>query len=155
MGTRYLHVDKCGAAGVYMNRVIYFFIVNIKSDVIVSVLMTNQWCPRENAPSFMYLPVPSLPVDDRLIERHYEYWLSTNDFDDDNQIGFWLYNAYKKSLPKEYKYLADRIMNILWAFGPELYAVKLKETVIGILSVSAKDFNFEPYFSRQLGGEQI
>lgn len=134
----------------------YIFLqLKINSDIIVSVSMTNQWCPRENAPHFMYLSVPSSLVDEKLIERHYEYWLSTNDFDDDKQIDFWLYNAYKKSLPVEYKYLADRIINIRWAFGAELYAVKLKETIMGILSVSEKDFDYEPYFSRQLGGEKI
>ena len=115
----------------------------------------NQWCPRENAPPFMYLPVPSYDVDEKQVNRHYEYWIETNDFDNDNQIGFWLYNAYKKALPKDYKYLADRIMNILWAYGNKSYAEKLKQTIIGILSVSDRDFDFEPYFAKQLGGEKI
>jgi hypothetical protein len=115
----------------------------------------NEWCPVPHAPACMYLPVPVSMTDAAEVERHVRYWLETNDFDEARQIGFWLYHAYKKALPENYRYLADRVMNLEYVYGCPMNEEKLRESIVGILSVARKDFDWEPYFAKEKDGEKI
>ena len=97
----------------------------------------NKWCPVPGLPSFMYRPVPSGTVDPDLLERHVQHWLGTGDFDVERQAGFWLYTAYGRALPKDQRFLADRIMNLALAF-PDHYEDELRSTIRGILATASR-----------------
>lgn len=103
----------------------------------------------------MYLPVPTGNVDTTLLDRHIQHWLETQDWDDDRQIGFWMYNAYRRALPNSMRYLADRIMNLELAFGAELYEEKLRQTIQGILAIADPNFDWEPYLNKKAGAIRL
>lgn len=111
----------------------------------------NEWCPHAAMPAFMYLPVPDGDVEPAMLERHVRYWLETNDFDDEVGNGYWLHSAYQKALPHRMAYLADRLINLETAFE-DSYPEALTRTLRGILALSPKDFDWEPYFARRKGG---
>ena len=115
----------------------------------------NEWCPTPNAPLFMYLPVPEGKVDEELLNRHCIHWIEKGDFDNERQFGFWMLNAYDKALPFKYRYLSNRIMNINVGIFKDDWEKELRRTIAGILSVSPKDFDWEPYLSKQKGGVHI
>jgi hypothetical protein len=101
----------------------------------------------------MYLPVPDGSADTALVERHLRHWIETGDFDEERQAGFWLYTAYKRALPKEYGFLADRIMNLEQAF-PGDYEEQLRRCIRGILALTP-DFDWEPYLARTAGEQKL
>jgi hypothetical protein len=101
----------------------------------------------------MYLPVPDGSADASLLERHVRHWIETRDFDEDRQAGFWLYTAYKRALPKEQGFLADRIMNLELAF-PDRYEEQLRNCIRSILALSP-DFDWEPYLARTAGEQTL
>lgn len=113
----------------------------------------NEWCPQPGLPAFMYLPVPEGQIDQQIFERHVKHWIETQDWDDDRQAGFWLYTAYRQTLPNRMRYLADRIMNLELAFGKEKYEAELSRTIRGILAVTSPTFDWEPYLDK-IAGEQ-
>ncbi|MGG6268783.1 hypothetical protein ACQ4M3_31485 [Leptolyngbya sp. AN03gr2] len=115
----------------------------------------NEWCPKAGLPAFMYLPVPTGSVDELLLERHTQHWVETRDWDDNEQVGFWLYTAYRRALPNRMRYLADRIMNLELAFGSELYEAKLRQTIRGILAIADSNFDWEPYLSKKTGEQRL
>jgi hypothetical protein len=103
----------------------------------------------------MYLPVPSGVIDEVMLERHVEHWLETQDWDQDRNAGFWVYTAYCRALPNRMRYLANRVMNIYQAFGDELYEVKLRQTIAGILAVTDPTFDWEPYLNKVAGEQRL
>lgn len=112
----------------------------------------NDWCPRDGLPPYMYQPVPSGEVDPAMLTRHLKHWREVGDFDDDRQAGFWVYNAYRKALPARWRHLADRVMNLRYAFGEqEGYGQPLEVTIRGILAVCDPDFDWGPYLARRKG----
>jgi hypothetical protein len=115
----------------------------------------NEWCPKPGLPAFMYLPVPSGVIDEVMLERHVEHWLETQDWDQDRNAGFWVYTAYCRALPNRMRYLANRVMNIYQAFGDELYEVKLRQTIAGILAVTDPTFDWEPYLNKVAGEQRL
>jgi hypothetical protein len=114
----------------------------------------NEWCPTPGQLSFLYLPVPTGPVDSAKLELHVQHWLSTGDFDVERQAGFWMLTAYQRALPSRYFYLADRVMNLTMLF-PEQYEAMLRQTLRGILAVSPSNFDWEPYLARQAGEQRL
>ena len=114
----------------------------------------NKWCPVPGLPSFMYLPVPNGTVDPAHLERHVSHWLETGDWDEQKQVGFWLYTAYGRALPEDFRFLADRIMNLALAF-PDRYEDELRVTLRGILANVGAGFDWEPYFARELGEQSL
>jgi hypothetical protein len=125
-----------------------------KADTTLT-LTPNEWCAQPGLPAFMYLPVPTGIVDDGLLERHVNHWLDTNDWDDERQVGFWLYTAYCRALPSRMRYLANRIMNLGLAFDTTLYEIKLRQTIIGILAVTDPAFDWEPYLNQKAGEQRL
>lgn len=113
----------------------------------------NEWCPVSGLPAFMYKPVPAGAVDETLLERHMDHWFE-GDFDEERQAGFWMYTAYTRALPGEYRYLADRIMNLTLAF-PDGYDDEMRKTIRGILVTAKAGFDWEPYFARKLGEQKL
>lgn len=114
--------------------------------------LSNQWCPRDGMPECMYLEVPTGEVDEDLLERHFVHWVTTRDWDNEKQKGFWLYTAYTRALPENYYYLALRIMNLVLVFqDQESYQRELKNTLRAILFCSPADFDWEPYLQRKKG----
>ncbi|MBD2328281.1 hypothetical protein [Alkalinema sp. FACHB-956] len=111
----------------------------------------NEWCPEPDFPTFMYLPVPDGVVDEALLERHVQHWLETNDWDETRQVGFWLYSGYQRALPSRMRYLAERIMNLQLVFGQEGYERELRRTIRGILAVTDRSFDWQPYLDRRAG----
>jgi hypothetical protein len=101
-------------------------------------------------PTFMYWPVPDGSVDEAMLSRQVRHWVATGDFDDERQTGFWLYSAYQRALPSRFQFLANRVKNLSLAF-PDAYEQELRRTLRGILSVSPKDFDWEPYLARKAG----
>jgi hypothetical protein len=110
----------------------------------------NEWCEVANLPHFMYLPVPDGAVDEAMLERHLDYWLTNSDWDEERQEGFWMLTAYKKHLPRRYGYLADRIMNLQLATEWDVarHNEALRRTVRGILALAPTDTDWEPYLAR-------
>ena len=115
----------------------------------------NRWCPASGLPAFMYLPVPEGFIDETMLERHVRHWLETRDWDDVRQVGFWVYNAYRKALPSEKAFLANRIMNLGLAFPPALYEQELRTTIRGILAVSDPAFDWTPYLAQRAGESRL
>lgn len=102
----------------------------------------------------MYRAVPDGSVESGVLERHVNHWLETGDWDENRQAGFWLYTAYGLALPEDLRFLADRVMNLALAF-PEQYEDELRVTLRGILASAPSDFDWEPYFTRQLGEQKL
>lgn len=115
----------------------------------------NRWCPAPGLPWFMYLPVPEGEVDASMLARHLEHWLTTGDFDEERQAGFWLLTAYQRALPARHRHLGDRIMNLGLAFPHQQYAVELERTLRGILVVASADFDWAPYLERRAGEQRL
>lgn len=114
----------------------------------------NRWCPIPGLPSFMYRAVPDGTVEPDLLERHVRHWLETGDWDEQRQVGLWLYTAYGHALPKHLRFLVDRLMNLALAF-PDRYEDELRVTLRGILANATADFDWEPYFARKLGEQKL
>jgi hypothetical protein len=93
-------------------------------------------------------------VDEAMLSRHVRHWVETQDFDDDRQAGFWAYTAYERALPSRYHFLANRVKNLELAF-PETYEQELRGTLRGILAVSPRDFDWEPYLARKAGEARL
>ena len=69
-----------------------------------------------------------------------KYWNETQDWDAEKQEGFWMFTYYYNNLPKEYKYLANRIMNSDCIDLQETF-----EAIIGILG----EKNINPYEEKE------
>lgn len=115
----------------------------------------NRWCPAPGLPAFMYLPVPDGEVDSAMLARHVEHWLTTGDWDEERQAGFWLMTAYQRALPTRHRHLGDRIMNLGLAFPREEYRVELERTLRGILAVASAGFDWVPYLERRAGEQRL
>jgi hypothetical protein len=115
----------------------------------------NEWCPRPGLPACMYLEVPDGQVDESMLARHVEHWLTTADWDGAAQSGFWLYTAYERALPARMRFLAHRIMNLQLAFDASDYREALERTIRGVLAVTPRDFDWEPYLARRKGEQRL
>jgi hypothetical protein len=115
----------------------------------------NEWCPRAAMPACMYQAVPTGEVDEAMLARHLAHWLTTTDWDDDKQEGFWLHSAYERALPDRAAFLASRIMNLQLAFGADGYRAALEQTLRGILATAPRDFDWEPYLARTKGAVRL
>jgi len=114
----------------------------------------NEWCPTPGLPTEMYLPVPTGDVDGAMLERHCHHWLTTRDWDDERQVGFWMYTAYNRALPSRYAHLVTRLMNVELAFSDSADE-NVRDTIRGILSVCDRDFDWEPYLARKAGEQRL
>ena len=115
----------------------------------------NRWCPAPGLPSFMYLPVPEGEVDAALLARHVEHWVTTGDFDEERQAGFWLLTAYQRALPSRHRHLGDRLLQRGLAFPRDEYRVELERTLRGILAVASAGFDWAPYLERRAGEQRL
>ena len=115
----------------------------------------NEWCPCAGMPACMYQEVPDGDVDESMLARHVQHWLTTDDWDNASQSGFWLYTAYERALPARMRFLANRIMNLWLAFGASNYRKALERTIRGVLAVTPRDFDWEPYLARRKGEQRL
>lgn len=107
----------------------------------------NEWCSEPGQPSFMYLPVPSVPLtaeQEAMVNRHFRYWTEFGDYDDEAQQGFWMYERYRETLPLRYQYLADRVMNL------HGQPTKLLETLRAIIGLAGSEAEWEEVLRPQL-----
>ncbi|MEH2056491.1 MAG: hypothetical protein V7K97_10115 [Nostoc sp.] len=103
----------------------------------------NEWCSEPDQPSFMYLPVPSVLLtveQEAMVNRHFQYWTQFGDYDNETQQGFWMYELYRMYLPSRYRYLCNRLMNLLYT-----QPTKLLETLRAIIQLVGTDVNWEEY----------
>ncbi|MEH2325429.1 MAG: hypothetical protein V7K32_18105 [Nostoc sp.] len=103
----------------------------------------NEWCSEPDQPSFMYLPVPSVLLtveQEAMVNRHFQYWTKFGDYDNETQQGFWMYELYRMYLPSRYRYLCNRLMNLLYT-----QPTKLLETLRAIIKLIDTDLNWEEY----------
>lgn len=100
----------------------------------------NEWCSEPGQPSFMYLPVPSVPLtaeQEAMVNRHFRYWTEIGDYDNETQQGFWMYERYREALPSRYRYLANRVMNL------HEQPTKLLETFRAIIGLAGSNVKWE------------